>query len=165
MKPIPSTAEILAFRMLERPVDKRWTDWAYEMLCAGFETENMVMLAGETEPYNQFELRLLADKVFAEFGLTWDDRELVYRNYIRYLISQVIEGDRAPLSALLILKDIYDGEDMDGSLTDFALLYWAHGDLDYSDVQYYWDGATRENIDEMTRAYFVEWLEKNKSSG
>ena len=70
MKPVPSTSEILVFRMLDRNIDKRWIDWAYEMICAGFETENLIELAGEIEPYNQFELQRLTDKIFKELGLS-----------------------------------------------------------------------------------------------
>jgi hypothetical protein len=160
MKPIPSTAEILLFRILGRNVDKKWIDWAYAMLCAGFETESLVMLAGETGPYNQFELKRLTDKVFHELNLTWDDREQIYRNYACYLVGEASEGRMQPVSVLDILQDIYIRTDFDPPYTDFYNLYFAYDDLKYSENQWYLDGATRENIDEIIKAYFKEWVAK-----
>ncbi|SHM89934.1 hypothetical protein [Mucilaginibacter sp. OK098] len=160
MKPIPSTAEILLFKMLERPVCKKWIDWAYDMLVAGFETENLVMLAGETEPYNQFEVQSLADKVLNELNLTWDDREQVYKNYVCYLVSAVLDGKLKAVNVLCIIKDVYLDNDLEPYHQDFSLLYWAYNDLTYSDQQWYWDGATRENIETIIKDYFMEWKAK-----
>jgi len=49
------------------------------MISAGFETESLLMLAGEVEPFNQFEMQRLTDKVFDELGLVYDNRELVLK--------------------------------------------------------------------------------------
>jgi len=54
MKSVKSTTEILAFKALNRDINKTWVDWAVEMLMAGFDTENLTILAGEFEPFNQF---------------------------------------------------------------------------------------------------------------
>ena len=43
---------------------------------------------------------------------------------------------------------------MNNSLSDFAMLYWAYQDLQVAEEQYYWEGATRENIDEVIMEYF-----------
>lgn len=42
MKPVKSTAEILALKALNRDINKTWVDWAVEMLMAGFDTENCI---------------------------------------------------------------------------------------------------------------------------
>lgn len=39
MRPVKMTAEILAFKALNRDIDKTWVDWAVNMLMAGFDTE------------------------------------------------------------------------------------------------------------------------------
>lgn len=49
LQPVKSTAEILAFKAFNKDIDKRWIDWAYNMLLAGYSTEYLVMLAGERE--------------------------------------------------------------------------------------------------------------------
>lgn len=161
MKYITSTAEILAFKMLGKSVDKRWVNWAYDMLCAGFETENIVVLAGEIEPYNQFELQSLTNKIFNELNLKWDNIEHVYTDYICYLISEVLTNNLKPESVLNIIKDIYYQLDYESSLQDFYMLYCAYDDLRYSDNQYYWDGATRGNINLIIRQYFEDWMKDN----
>ena len=61
MKPIDSTAEILAFKMLGHSINKKWITWAYDMISAGFETESLLILAGEQEPFNQFEIQRLTN--------------------------------------------------------------------------------------------------------
>jgi hypothetical protein len=160
MKPIPSTAEILAFKALGRSVDKKWTDWAYNMLEAGFETENLTMLAGELPPYNQFELQALTDKVFAELNLKWNDRDEVVKNYVCYLVAQTLSADLQASYALNMIKDICVQLDYEPGLNDFYLLYYAWDDLRYSEQQWYWDGATRENIEQVIKDYFKEWIVK-----
>ena len=157
MKPIPSTAEILAFKMLGRSINKKWIDWAYDMLEAGFETENLVMLAGEIEPFNQFELQSLADKVLKELNLTWDDRQQVYKNYVCYLVSEALDEKLKAVNVLSALKDICIANDYEPYLYDFYSLYFAYEDLRYSENQWYWNGATRENIDVVIKQYFMEW--------
>ena len=160
MKPIPSTAEILAFKMLGHNVNKRWITWDYDMLVAGFESENLVILAGETEPYNQFELQGLTDKVFAELNLSCDNRALVYKNYICYLVAKALDNEIKAANVLDIIKDLYIENNYESLLGNFYLLYYACDDLKYSENQGYWDGATRENIDKIIKDYFMEWKAK-----
>jgi hypothetical protein len=160
MKLIPSTAEILAFKMLGRSINRQWIDWAYNMLEAGFETENLIILAGEMEPYNQFEVQSLANKVLKELNLTWDDREQVYKNYVCYLISEALDGKLKAVNVLSALTNVCIENDYEPYLYDFYSLYYAYDDLIYSDHQWYWHGATRENIDTIIKDYFMEWKAK-----
>jgi hypothetical protein len=160
MRYIPSTAEIVLFKMLGRSVDERWVNWAYDMLLAGFETEELVILAGEHSPFDQFGLQRLTDKIFSELGLAFDNEKTVYKNYICYLLNEVILGNRDAVTALNSIQGIYL-ENYDRTLQPFAELYWAYEDLIYSDTQYYWDGATRGNIRLIIREYFVKWQKEN----
>lgn len=157
MKPIPSTTEILAFKVLGRAIDKTWVNWAYDMLEAGFETENLVILAGEMQPYNQFELQSLTDKIFIELNLALNDRKQLLKNYVCYLVDKALAGEIKFIDVLDLIKDMYIELDYDSSFSGFYMLYYAYDDLKDSEQQWYWDGATRENIDEMTRDYFMQW--------
>jgi hypothetical protein len=69
----PSTKEILAYRTPNRVVDERWVDWAVSMLEQGYDTPHLRVLAGESPPFNQFEMVALADRAFEELGLDWSD--------------------------------------------------------------------------------------------
>ena len=51
-------------------------------------------------------------------------------------------------SEAVLKEDIYD----------FYLPRWAFDDLQASEVQFYWDGATRDNIQEIVMTRCREWL-------
>jgi hypothetical protein len=164
MQPIPSTAEMLAYKALNRSVDETWINWALDMLMAGFETENLVILAGITPFYNQFELKVLTDKVFDELNLDYSDADKAVKNYASFLIDQCLRGERNYISVLGILKDLCIELDYDKHLYDFYSLYFAKDDLLTSENQWYWDGADRSNIDRIIKEYFENWLLENPMS-
>ncbi|OIN57034.1 hypothetical protein [Arsenicibacter rosenii] len=157
MKPVKSTAEILAFKALNRDIEKTWIDWAVDMLMAGFDTENLAILAGEFEPYNQFQLQDLTSKILDELRLDYSDKNQTIKKYACYLIDKSLEGELDNAKVLDKLKDICIELDYEKYLYDFYLLYFAKDDLSYSENQWYWDGATRENIDEIITDYFKNW--------
>lgn len=130
------------------------------MLVAGFETENLIILAGETSSFNQFELRALVDKVLAELNLNWQDREKILKNYICYLFAEIINGSRKMSVALAAVKDIYIELGYDPSFYEFYLLYYAWADLQFSEAQFYWPGATRKNINGIVFDYLKNWKAK-----
>jgi hypothetical protein len=160
MKPVESTVEILALKALDRNIDKAWIDWAVEMLMAGFDTEYLTILAGEREPFNQFEMRDIANKVLSELELDYSDKDKAIKDYACYLIDKSLKGEIENLKALQILNKICIECNNDKDLFDFYLLYFAKDDLLYSEVQWYWKGATRENIDKIIIDYFTNWKAK-----
>lgn len=157
MKSVKTTAEILAFKALNRDIDKAWVDWAVDMLMAGYDTEHLTILAGESEPFNQFEMQELADKVLAELQLDYSDKDQTIKNYACYLIDKSLDGELDNFKVLNILKDICIELDYEKYLYDFYSLYFAKDDLSYSENQWYWDGATRGNIDKIIMDYFTTW--------
>lgn len=157
MKSIESTAEILAFKALNRNINERWINWAVDMLMAGIETENLVILAGENKPYNQFELQSLTDRILNELDISIDDKDQIIKNYACYLIDKALKGEIQPFNVLDILKDICIELDYESYLYDFYSLYFAKEDLKYSDIQWYWPDANKENIDIIIHEYFIDW--------
>ena len=157
MKPLETTAKILAFKVLNRDIDKVWADWAVDMLMAGYYTEHLIILAGETEPFNQFQMQELAVKVLAELQLDYLDKDQTIKKYACYLIDKSLDGEFESFKALDILKDICIELDYVEYLYDFYSLYFAKDDLSYSENQWYWDGATKENIEKIITDYFVTW--------
>ncbi len=89
MKPVKSTTEILALKALNRDINKTWVDWAVEMLMTGFDTENLSILAGEFEPYNQFQLQKLTTKVLDELRLDYSDKDQTIKNYACRLMESL----------------------------------------------------------------------------
>jgi hypothetical protein len=159
---VPSTKEILAWRVLNRSVDESWVDWAVSMLQAGHDTLHLAILAGEAGPFNQFAMVAIVDKALAELGCDWSDKEAVIRDYIAELLHQMFAHQIASRDALRILADMCLEMDYPSDLLDFYLLYFAQDDLRTSEAQWHWPGATRDNVEETIRQYATQWLQKNK---
>jgi hypothetical protein len=157
MKPVKTTVEILAFKALNRDVDQTFVDWAVDMLMAGYDTEYLTILAGGSEPFNQFQMQELTDKVLAELQLDYSDKDQTIKNYACYLIDKSLAGKLDNFKVLDILKDICIELDYEKYLYDFYSLYFAKDDLSYSENQWYWGGATRENIEKIITDYFKTW--------
>jgi hypothetical protein len=159
-KPVLSTYKILMQKSLNLPIGEDWVDWAIEMMEAGYSSENLHILAGYREPYNQFELQELANKVFKDFGLDYSDKDLTIKNYVYYLIEKTIGDSSSYLNTLRILTDICRELDYDKRYMDFYLLYYAKDELIEFDEQFYWNGANRKNIDQIIKSHFIDWKTK-----
>lgn len=162
MTTVKSTYEILALKVLNRDIDKTWTDWATAMLRQGFDTENLVILAGESPPYNQFELQRLTNKVLDELGLKYSDKDQVLKNYAIHLIDEVFKNNLDAYSVLKILKDICIETNHD-YYYKFYELFWAKDDLIDGEVQFYIDDVDRSNIDTFIMDFFKMWKDENKA--
>lgn len=157
---VVSTYRVLMKKAFNEDIDETWIDWAIEMIREGYESDNLYILAGISKPYQQFELQRLTDKVFVDLNLDYEDKLLMIRNYIYYLISTSLNEPSNYLSTLKEIKDICIALDMEQEYIDFYLLYFAKDDLNDSEVQWYWDGADRTNIDLIIRNIFQGYLDK-----
>ena len=157
MKPIESTVEILAFKALNRNIDESWVTWAVDMLIAGFDTVDLAILAGENEPYNQFQLQSLTNKILDELHLDYSDKGKTIKNYVCYLIDKALNNEIDTFKVLGILRDICIELDYEKYLYDFYSLYYAKEDLLESDNQWYWEGADKNNIDSIIIDSFNKW--------
>ena len=162
MKPVESTYEILAWKYLNKSVDEKWSDWAVEMMMAGYETEHLIELAGIEKPFNQFELHELIEKVFLELNLDYKNQDKIVTNYVTFLAKGVLNGSRDMLKTLRDLKDLYIALDYDSKLYGFYSLYFAREDLNHDTVQWYWKGADRTNIDKICTDFFTKWIEEHE---
>jgi len=156
-----TTKEILAFRSLNRPIDKNWIDWAVTMLEKGHDTKHLCILAGESTPYEykQFELIELVDITFEELGLTYSDKDLVIKEYVAEFLQYMLNGVRTSQEVLRELRDLYIELDYIDYLSDFYYLSYAQGDLLIADVQYYWPEATRSNIENIIQQVSRNWID------
>lgn len=155
---VQSTYKILKAKAFDENIDESWIDWAIEMVEAGYESNNLYMLAGETKPFNQFELKELTNKILHDLQLDYSNKHDVLTNYVYYLITSSIALPGTYLKTLCELRDIYYQLDMDVTYQDFFLLYYAKSDLSMDEVQWYYDGANRGNIDQIISDRFRQWL-------
>lgn len=154
---VKSTSAILAAKALNRPIDSSWVDWAIDMLEAGFDTEHLVIIAGLYEPFNQFQLHDWTEKALSELQLDYSDQDKTITNYASYLVESALNGEIESFKVLQILKNICIELDYKSDLYDFYRLFFAKDDLIYLDYQHYWDGADKENIDQVILDYFQKW--------
>lgn len=157
MQPVLSTYKILMNKAFNHDIDESWIDWAMEMTEAGFQSVTLYILAGTTRPYNQFELQELTDNVLRDLHLNFDNKDKVIRNYVYFIITSTTNKPDNYLMTLRELKDICISLDMEKDYMVFYLLYFAKDDLVESENQWYWDGATRENIDDIIKKQFIKW--------
>ncbi|SEO38784.1 hypothetical protein [Mucilaginibacter sp. OK283] len=162
MKPIPSTTEILAYKVLNRNIDEIWIRWAVNMLMAGFDTEHLVELAGASVHDSHFELQPLTTKALDELNLDYTDKHQIIRNYVSYLILLSLDGITPTIKVLKIFYDIYFELDEGSYLEDFAHLYYAKEEELLNDgVQWYFTSKGNSDIDSIIHDYFVQWLLQN----
>ena len=156
-----STKGILVARALNHEIDDCWIDWAISMRQQGHDTPHLRIFAGETPPYNQFELKEIADLTFTELDLDWSDDTKLVHQYAVELIKEMMAGEKTSDVVLGILKDIHVEMAYESNLLEFYLLFFAKDDLKHSDIQYYWDGADSTNIENIIFDYSEKWLEEN----
>ena len=74
---------------------------------------------------------------------------------VNYRMSLLPQGpeivEQGWIATLTIIKDLCIARDYQRDIYDFYLLYFAYTDLQESEVQWYWEGATRENIASIVR--------------
>ena len=162
-KPVLSTFKILMQKSLNADIDESWINWAMEMMEAGFENENLFILAGISKPFNQFELQDLTSKILNELNLDFSNQKSVIENYVYYLISISIHKTEVYLETLKELKNICIELNMEDKYMNFYLLYFAKDDLVEQEYQHYWNDANRENIDQIITEYFMNWKTEYES--
>lgn len=151
MKPIPSTAEIVLFKFLNRSVNDKWVTWACDMLAAGFDSENLRMLAAQGFPViDSVELQLLVHNTLNDFNIKSSDKEMVVKQYAGYLVNQAIEKRIDCLFVLEKLKDLYLELNDEPILVDFYRLYHMKGD-EVGGMKYV------HEVDKTIETYFFEW--------
>lgn len=155
MKPVPSTAKMLFQFARQYDFGDAVVNWAVEMMLAGYESENLYMLAADHPPYNYFQIRPLLLKVLDEFDIAIDEENYVL-DYQAYQVRQLLAGNGEWAEILRELYEIDQAEEDWGST--FIRLYWAFTDLEYDTVNHYWEGATRENIGQVVHDALAAWL-------
>jgi hypothetical protein len=157
-EPVLSTYKILKEKACNADIDESWSDWAIEMMQAGYEADTLYQLAGISKPFNQFVLQDLTNKVLKDLELDYSDKRKTIENYVYFLIKSNLDNIERYYEVLKEFRDIYYELDMDSKFQNLALLYWAKDDLIYDEYQHYWDGADRTNIDKIMKEQFEIYI-------
>ena len=158
---VPSTFRILKEMAFDTDRSVDWKDWAIEMIEAGFESENLYLLAAIPTPHNPFQLRELTNRVLNDLNISYKDPYLLVRNYIHFLVVSALNKPETYFDVLREINDICVkiGFDKD-YVTDLYGLYYMKEDIMHGDLNY--EGLTKDNIDQLITDRFNVWLVKNK---
>ena len=165
MKIPNSTHEILLRKHLNEDIDKKWYKWGLEMLDKGFESESLYELVGllMNKSKNQFELHHLANKIFCDLNLSYDNEKKLVINYATSISIKVLKKEINIENGYKDLRFLYYKLDYSTAtkiIQDFFLLSCAKQNLETADFQYYWDNANKSNIDKICTNYMKEWILK-----
>lgn len=120
--------------------------WAQTALCEDFDTPSLRVLAGLSDPLNFFEVKEYTEAALKELGIEIPSGDKAVSAYAKDLARDIFNH---PERIRLHLKKLYElciAHDYQDDLYDFYLLQCAWDDFDYGEVQYYWEGATKDNI-------------------
>jgi hypothetical protein len=138
-------------------------DWAIEMLEFGYETPNLLMLAGCDKSASYFEIKPYLENAAKELGLQMKIGDDAVISYSYYFIREISLGKKVR-SNLAELNNFCQQRDYEGIVYDFYLLFWAWDQIDYDDTNqnHYWEGTNKENIESTVVKIANDWLKENK---
>jgi len=161
MQTSPTTPEVAFWLEFDLAKGQKLIDWAIGLMLEGSESSTVAQLAGTVEPYSHFELVERANAILAELNLGNLDRQTIIDIFLRQTLKDTLSGKRNYLQGLHNLYQLCLELDYDENFMDFYLLYNAKSDLEYSAQQWYWEGANRDNIDEICFEYMLDWLKEH----
>jgi hypothetical protein len=156
-----TTRAIQAFRALNHQPDARWVDWAVRLLTEGADTPALRILAGLVPPLDYFEATKLLDRALQELAIPPLDAKTATDAYAADLVEGLLHAPHDMEQHLKELFQLCVDAGNEPTLMKFYLLYCAYNDLKVQDVQFYWEGADRSNIDRIVRDEAQRWLERH----
>ncbi|MGI4833534.1 MAG: hypothetical protein ACRYFK_08750 [Janthinobacterium lividum] len=154
----PLTDKMLAFAEVPSFRYDEAVDWAVDMLMRGYDTPNLLILAGLSKPTNQWEALGYLRAAVRELGLSFEEGEAAMRRHLQYLVGRVAASHR---DALIELYREFTGTDYSASLQDLLSVHWAWEDFDLgATFSYYWPAATPQTIRTWMLAVAGRWLEE-----
>lgn len=155
------TSEVFARRYLNSGPDLAVVTWAENMVTAGFDSDHLSILVGETAPFNKFEIDALLDRIQSELevpkiGSQTEATQIIATAWIQ----RFIRGLNDSAAVMHELAELYIHEE-EACVYDFYLLHYAAADLEMDEHQFYWPGANRKNIEKIIRDRCLEWIEEH----
>lgn len=155
------TYKVVAYQAVPNFIWDEAVDWALDMIELGFDTESLLILAGLTKPLNYFETVSYLNAAISELGLQFRSGDEGIISYSSFYVNQIAQSIRIREN-LGKLSEFVPQVDYPSSIYDFYSLYWAWDDLDDVDMQWYYDGATLDNIEQLAVAKANQWMQDNE---
>jgi hypothetical protein len=146
-----STARVLLDKSLGDTAGQECVDWAIGLLERGHDGHYVMRLAGMLPPHNHFEIAALRDMTLTELGIADAAADDAVISYGMELLQHAVSDDSYLPCAFAALSGLYIANGYQKALVDFYLLHHTYEDLQYEEIQWYWDGATSKNIRSIMR--------------
>lgn len=134
-------------------------DWAINLIQQGKDTENILMLASFSEPFDRFEIGPYVTNALNDFGL----EELDYNSAViaetHYHLNEII-SDREIRENLRFLYQNCLNYNYESNLMNFYMIYHAWEELEEIGVNFYFEGATLNNIEQVIKNEARKWIDK-----
>jgi len=140
-------------------------DWAIHMMGKGIETDNMLILASFSKPVDREEIKPYVSGVLKDLELDEKIGEYSIVSNCYYHVQQIIdEYDKR--KNLSFLYSIHLENNYPEYTSPFYLLYHGWSDLETEGYNYYYDGATLNNIETVvnleSQKFISKYIDKNE---
>jgi hypothetical protein len=165
MKTEINTGKIQTYRYMEGKKDngQLFIDWASTLLMEGHDTPSLRILAGFVPKENSiFEIESYLLKTLEDLNIPVLTEDEAIKTYTFQILTEMVNGEIEKKKALTLITDIIFETEYHLYIHDFYLLYFALDDLKHQTFAPHWDGATRENIDQIILQTANDWLEKHQ---
>ena len=158
-KPLsPLTAKVVAYSVIPNYDMNECVDWAFQMVELGYDSENLVILAGLSKPTNYFEAGKYVASALNELNLVALTGDSAIVSYASYYVAKIASAELVKRNIAMLSSTCIE-LGYPTSIFDFYLLHFAWGDLDAGYVvQSHWDGATSENIEQLAIEEAHNWV-------
>ena len=126
-------------------------DWAIGMLERGYDSLTLRVLAGSAPPLNHFEIAELRDRALEETTPPELALEDPVTAFVREVAARSLSDDKELGPVFREISQLAIELGYPRELEPFYKLRFAWEDLQTSDEQRYWQGAMRENIEQLMR--------------
>jgi len=135
-------------------------DWAIKMIENGIETENILIIASFSKPVDRNEIKPYVSEVLSELGHEVKHEQHSLISITHYHLVQILDNTeiRKNLAAVYKLCIQFD---FDERINNFYLLYHAWSSLEEIGLNFYYKGATLENIEQILKEEVSNWISKN----
>ena len=134
-------------------------DWAIDLIRQGKETDNVLMLASFSKPIDRFEISPYVTNVLNDLGLEELDYKSAVIAEMHYHLNEIL-NDREIRKNLQSLYQLCVDNDYESGLMNFYLIYHGWDELEEIGVNYYFEGADLDNIEEVLKKEARKWIDK-----
>lgn len=133
-------------------------DWAIEMIRDGIETENVLIVASFSKPVDRYEIKPYITGALNELNLMekYGEHSIIANSH--YYLEQILNDYDIRKNLTKLYKICLNG-DMDSRLMPFYLLYHGWDGLEQIGANYYFEGATLDNIEEIIKEQAKIWID------